>query len=86
MACVTSTLASKWEPAHAQFPPFNALCGVACVMANTSSVESVFSRLRFANIDNRSKLTCLAMEVTMQVGDIIAIARKIAVPIELPRW
>jgi hypothetical protein len=55
-------------------------------MANTSSVESVFSRLRFANIDNRSKLTCLAMEVTMQVGDIIAIARKIAVPIDLPRW
>jgi hypothetical protein len=48
-------------------------------------VDSDFSRLRFAKTDYRSKLTCLAMEGSMRASDLIAIARKMAVPIDFPR-
>jgi hypothetical protein len=57
----------------------------ACVMATSSSVKSDFSRLRFAKTDYRSKMECLALEWFMQARDLIAIARKVAVPIDFPR-
>jgi hypothetical protein len=54
-------------------------------MATSSSVKSDFSRLRFAKTDYRSKMECLALEWFMQASDLIAIARKVAVPIDFPR-
>jgi hypothetical protein len=53
--------------------------------STTSSVASDFSRLRFAKTDYRGKLTCLALEGSMQACDLIAIARKLAVPIDYPQ-
>jgi hypothetical protein len=86
-ACATSTFAAARELARAQFPQLYAFCGgVACVMATTSSVESDFSRLRFAKTDYRNKLTGPAMERSMQASDPIAIARKMVVPIDFPGW
>jgi hypothetical protein len=52
----------------------------------TSSVEFDLSRLRSAKTHYRSKLACLDMEVYMQARDLIAIGRKIAVPIDFSPW
>jgi hypothetical protein len=86
-ACATSTFAAAWEPARAQFPKLYAFCGgVACVIATTSTVETDFSRLRFAKTNYRSKLTCFSIEASMQTSDLVAIACKMAMPIDFLCW
>jgi hypothetical protein len=81
----TYTFAAAWELARAQLPYLYAFCGgVVWVTATTSSVESDFSRLRFAKSDYRSNITCFNMEGSVQASDLISIARKIAVPTDFP--